>query len=160
MHIRLYTQCACCAKTSHTFLLFSYILVSSSSSRTNSCTLMSDCSYARVYYVWWMWVNWAEWAQHNTVDRENFAVKIFLDSMASPKIKPAKIMRTINDSAVRGRLSKNYLTWKFIVRNICNAKYSRITVIVNCADLLYHDAAEVSMLERGKCWVSLSQQTG
>ena len=48
--------------------------------------------------------------------------------MASPKIKHAKIMRTINDSAVRGRLSENYLTRKFIVRNICNAKYSRITV--------------------------------
>lgn len=63
-----------------------------------------------------------------TVDREIFAVKIFSDSMASPKIKHAKIMRTINDSAVRGRLSENYLTRKFIVRNICNAKYSRITV--------------------------------
>ena len=63
-----------------------------------------------------------------TVDREIFAVKIFSDSMASPKIKHAKIMRTINDSAVRGRLSKNYLTRKFIIRNICNAKYSRITV--------------------------------
>ena len=66
-----------------------------------------------------------------TVDREIFAVEIFSDSMASPKIKHAKIMRTINDSAVRGRLSENYLTRKFIIRNICNAKYSRITVAGN-----------------------------
>ena len=43
-----------------------------------------------------------------TIDRENFAVKIFSDSMASLKIKHAKIMCTINDSAVRGRLSENY----------------------------------------------------
>ena len=63
-----------------------------------------------------------------TVDREIFAVKIFSDSMASPKIKRAKIMR-YNDSVVRGRLSENYLTRKFIARNICNAKYSRITVL-------------------------------
>ena len=48
--------------------------------------------------------------------------------MASPKIKHAKIIRIINDSVVRGRLSENYLTRKFITRNICSAKYSRITV--------------------------------
>ena len=48
--------------------------------------------------------------QTNTVDREIFAVKIFLDSMASPKIKQAKIIHIINDSVVRGRLSENYLT--------------------------------------------------
>ena len=47
--------------------------------------------------------------------------------MASPKIKRAKIVRIIKDSVVRGRLSENYL---FIARNICNAKYSRITVII------------------------------
>ena len=29
---------------------------------------------------------------------------------------------------VRGLLSEHYLTRKFIARNICNAKYSRITV--------------------------------
>ena len=34
-----------------------------------------------------------------------------------------------NDNAVRGRLSENYLTRKFIARNICDAKYSRFTVI-------------------------------
>ena len=33
--------------------------------------------------------------------------------MASPKI-----IRIINDSVVRGRLSENYLTQKFIARNI------------------------------------------
>ena len=48
--------------------------------------------------------------------------------MASPKIKRTKIMRIINDNAVRGRLSENYLTRKFIARNICDAKYSRFTV--------------------------------
>ena len=45
--------------------------------------------------------------------RENFIVKIFSDSMASPKIKHVKTMCIINDSAVRGRLSENYLIWKF-----------------------------------------------
>ena len=64
-----------------------------------------------------------------TVDREIFAVKIFSDSMASSKIKGAKIMRIINDSVVKACLSENYLTQKFIARNICNAKYSRITVL-------------------------------
>ena len=59
-----------------------------------------------------------------TVNREIFVVKIFLDSMASPKIKRTKIMRIINDNAVRGRLSENYLTQKFIAQNICDAKYS------------------------------------
>ena len=53
--------------------------------------------------------------------------------MASPKIKHAKIMRIVNDSAARGRLSENSLTRKFIIRNICNAKYSRITVV--CWDI-------------------------
>ena len=46
----------------------------------------------------------------STVDREIFFVKIFLDSIASLKIKRAKFMRIINDSVVRGRLSENYLT--------------------------------------------------
>ena len=43
--------------------------------------------------------------------------------MASAKIRYTKIMRIINDNAVQGRLSKNYLTQKFIARNICDAKY-------------------------------------
>ena len=34
----------------------------------------------------------------------------FSDSMESAKIKRTKIMRIINDNAVRGRLSENYLT--------------------------------------------------
>ena len=41
------------------------------------------------------------------VDQELFAVKTFSDSMASPKIKPTKIMHIINDSVVRGHLSEN-----------------------------------------------------
>ena len=48
--------------------------------------------------------------QENTVNREIFIVKIFSDSMASAKIKRTIIMHIINDNAVRGRLSKNYLT--------------------------------------------------
>ena len=63
------------------------------------------------------------------VNREIF-VKIFSDSMASAKIKRMKIMRTINDNVVRGRLSENYLTRKFIAqifvtRNIHDLRYSR-----------------------------------
>ena len=53
--------------------------------------------------------------------------------MASPKIKCTKIMCIINDNAVRDRLSyglsENYLTQKFIARNICDAKYSQFTVL-------------------------------
>ena len=48
--------------------------------------------------------------------------------MASAKIKHTKIMRIINNNAVRGRFSKIYLTRKFIARNICDAEYSRFTV--------------------------------
>ena len=58
------------------------------------------------------------------VNREIFVVKIFSDSMASAKIKCMEIMRIINNNAVRGHLSENDLTRKFIARNICNAKYS------------------------------------
>ena len=50
--------------------------------------------------------------------------------MASVKIKRMKIMRIINDNALRGRLSENDLTQKFIAQNICDTKYSRFTVVV------------------------------
>ena len=50
----------------------------------------------------------------HTVNREYFDVKIFSDSMACAKIKCTKYMRNINDNAVQGRLSKNYLTRKII----------------------------------------------
>ena len=46
-------------------------------------------------------------------------------------VQSAKIMPIINDNVVRGRLSENYLTRKFIARNICDAKYSQFTVITN-----------------------------
>ena len=49
--------------------------------------------------------------------------------MASAKIKRMKIMHIINDNAVRGRLSENDLTRKFIARNICDVKYSRFTIL-------------------------------
>ena len=45
-----------------------------------------------------------------TVNHEYFDVKIFSDSMACAKIKRTKYMRNINDNAVQGRLSENYLT--------------------------------------------------
>ena len=50
----------------------------------------------------------------HTVNREYFDVKIFSDSMACAKIKRTKYMRSINDNAVQGRLSENYLTRKNI----------------------------------------------
>ena len=37
-------------------------------------------------------------------------------------------MHNINDNAVQGRLSENYLTWKFMAWNILDTKYSQITV--------------------------------
>ena len=46
----------------------------------------------------------------DTVNREYFDVKIVSDSMACAKIKHTKYMRDINDNAVQGRLSENYLT--------------------------------------------------
>ena len=48
--------------------------------------------------------------ENNTVNHEYFDVKIFSDSMACAKIKHTKYMRDINDNAVQGRLSENYLT--------------------------------------------------
>ena len=51
---------------------------------------------------------------HHTVNRKYFVIKIFSDSLAYAKIKHAKYMRNINDNAVQGRLSENYLTRKII----------------------------------------------
>ena len=48
--------------------------------------------------------------ERNTVNREYFDVKIFLDNMACAKIKHMKYMRNINNNAVQGRLSENCLT--------------------------------------------------
>ena len=55
-----------------------------------------------------------KYAIHSTVNREYFDVKIFSDSMACAKIKRTKYMRNINDNAVQGRLSENYLTRKLL----------------------------------------------
>ena len=44
-----------------------------------------------------------------TVNREYFDVKIFSDSIPCAKIKRTKYMSNINDNAVQGRLSENYL---------------------------------------------------
>ena len=62
--------------------------------------------------------------------------------MASVKIKCTKIMRIINDNAVWGHLSKNYLTRKFIERNICDAKYSQFTVSPKINFLHHKDVYE------------------
>ena len=47
---------------------------------------------------------------YSTVNREYFDVKIFSHSMACAKIERTKYMRNINNNAVQGRLSENYLT--------------------------------------------------
>ena len=49
----------------------------------------------------------------NTVNCEYFVVKIFSDSLPCVKIKHAKI-HNIDDNAVQGRLSENYLTRKLL----------------------------------------------
>ena len=48
--------------------------------------------------------------------------------MAYAKIKHMKYMRNINNNAVQGRLSENYLTQKIIAWIILDMKYSRFTV--------------------------------
>ena len=63
------------------------------------------------------------------VNHEYFDVKIFLDSMACAKIKRTKYMRNINDNAVQGRLSENYLTRKIITWNILDTKYPQFMVL-------------------------------
>ena len=51
--------------------------------------------------------------------------------MACAKIKRTKYMRNINDNAVQGRLSENYLTREIITWNILDTKYSRFTVLAD-----------------------------
>ena len=67
-------------------------------------------------YEWYILGNHSLSITNNgcTVNREYFDVKIFSDSMACAKIKRTKYMRNINDNAVQGRLSENYLTRKII----------------------------------------------
>ena len=58
--------------------------------------------------------------------------------MACAKIKRTKYMRNINDNAVQGRLSENYLTRKIIAWNILGTKYSRTSeclVIEGCGQI-------------------------
>ena len=56
--------------------------------------------------------------QLTTINRKIFVVKIFSDGMDNAKIIRTKIMHIINDNAVRGCLSENYLTRTFITQNI------------------------------------------
>ena len=82
-----------------------------------------------------------------TVNREIFVVKIFSDSMAS-----VKIMHIINDNAVWGRLSENYLTRKFIARNICDLQY---VVSIMC---MYMQEELLSRFESGDVVEHLSRK--
>ena len=47
---------------------------------------------------------------YTTVNHEYFVIKIFSDSLACAKLNARKYIRNINDNAVQGRLSENYLT--------------------------------------------------
>ena len=49
------------------------------------------------------------------MNREYFDVKILSDSIACANIKHTKYMCSINNNAVQGRLSENYLTQKIII---------------------------------------------
>ena len=60
-----------------------------------------------------------------TINHKILIVNLFSDSMGNAKIKRTKIMHIINANAVRGRLSENDLTQKFI---IFDTKYLRFTV--------------------------------
>ena len=55
-------------------------------------------------------------------------LKYFRTAWLMRKLIVRKYMRNINDNAVQGRLSENYLTRKFIAWNISDTKYSRFTV--------------------------------
>ena len=60
--------------------------------------------------------------------------------MGNAKLKRMKIMRIFNANMVRGHLSKNYLTRKFITRNIFNMQfmvYIHVHLIV-CVNV-FHD---------------------
>ena len=50
--------------------------------------------------------------------------------MGNVKIKRMKIIRIINTNVVQDRLSENYLTRKFITRNIFDMKYSQFMVLL------------------------------
>ena len=54
----------------------------------------------------------------NTVNREYFNVKIFLDTMACAKIKRTKYVRNVNGNAVQGHLSENYRMKYYFRREI------------------------------------------
>ena len=55
-------------------------------------------------------------------------LKYFRIAWAMRKLNTRNNMRIISANAVRGRLSENYLTRKFIAQNIFDTKYSRFTV--------------------------------
>ena len=84
-----------------------------------------------------------------TVNCKCFDVKIFSDSMACAKIKCTKYMRNINDNAVQGRLSENYLTQKIIaIYGICvctcSTTYTCTYMYARSADLhVAHTKTEV-----------------
>ena len=68
--------------------------------------------------------------------------------MACAKIKRTKYMRNINDNAVQGRLSENYLTRNIIAWNILDTKYSRFTVLAKIYATEYFCSAKVAGLSK------------
>lgn len=75
-----------------------------------------------------------EWHPEVMLEKD-FVVKIFLDSMASAKIKHTKkLVCIINYNVVWGHLPKNYFTQKFIVRSymctICDTTHLRFTALL------------------------------
>ena len=51
-------------------------------------------------------------------------LKSFWTAWLVQKLNARKYMRNINDNVVQGRLSENYLTQKFVARNMLDTKYS------------------------------------
>ena len=56
-------------------------------------------------------------------------LKYFRIAWVMQKLNTRNIMRVVSTNAVWGHLSENYLTQKFIARNIFDTKYSRFTVL-------------------------------
>ena len=86
-----------------------------------------------------------------TVNREDFVVEIFSDTLAwlIRKLNTRIPMCTINGNVVQGSLSEYYLTRKIIARNILGTKYfghERITIYINNWLHIHHTARTVSEL--------------
>ena len=76
---------------------------------TNTISLPMGCFHANICYLGWYRKS------------QIILFRCSTDSMACAKIKRTKYIRNINDNAVQGRLSENYLTRK--TRNIRDLRY-------------------------------------